>query len=520
MKIKAAFILSLLTLMLCACGKGSPTAPAASETESPAATAAPVGAPASDALETLSLYKDIQFYEDRQGDMLLCRVEYPVLMMDSSQSGSYAVADSLDAFNATLAAQASESYSRLLNSVMADIELNMDNAGGYYSKTDIFVPRADSLALSVLCRTESFSGGAQPSLSYSCMNFDSRTGRQLALKNVTADAAAVTELIKAQLEKDYPKAKFYDLAAAMEQYAQEPERYVWTLDYHGLSFYFAPYELAPYEEGSFTVGLRFADHPELFSLYYSTRQPYSYAVPVIEGRCLNYDIDGDGISDLIRLNTNDDHGVINRLDITAMDRSLSVNTLMEGLEAYVVYAGPSRNFLFINAHNAGGYGFISVYRLERSGISLVGMLYDTSLQAAGFTPECAGIPLLTKPEKLLLGTKIELMGKLTGIKDYSFGSSGMPESPDEYYRVYANTTLTAEKDFATAAIDMHSGRGLNTAAQIKAGTRLFFHRSDGRSFVDMITEDGVCCRMYVSGKGQAQTVNAMPVTELFTGVVY
>ena len=85
-------------------------------------------------------------------------------------------------------------------------------------------------------------------------------------------------------------------------------------------------------------------------------------------------------------------------------------------------------------------------------------------------------------------------------------------------RIY--TTLTAKTAFATAGIDPATGRGLNSAVKVEPGTKLYYLRSDGRSFVDMMTEHGVCCRMYVSGKGASQTVNGMPVTDCFDGVIY
>lgn len=517
MKRWAAFILSLSALLLCACsGKGA-AMPRATEAPASPAVTTPAPSPTGSDVETISLFKDIKYYEFSEDGRLFCRVEYPVLLMENGVQ-TQALGSSVDAFNAALAAAASETYTRLYNSACSDIELNMENPGGYYSSTDLYVTRADSLALSVLCVSESGSASSQLQRSYSCMNFDSRTGRQLALKDVSTDAESLTALIKAQLEKDYPKAEFYDLEAAMSNYTEDLSTLVWTLDYEGLSFYFAPYELAPYDEGTFSVGLRFDDHPELFSIYY-TRQPYSYAVPIIDGRCLNYDMDGDGISDLIRLSREEKKGV-NYLNIDVNSKELSVNVSMTGYEAYVIYAGPSRSYLFINAHNNTDYGYISVYRLERTGAALLGMIYDTSLQAAGFTPECPGIPLLTRPQNLILGTKIELLGTLTGVKDYSIGSAGMPETKDEYYRVYADTSLTAKTAFATAGIDPVTGRGLNSAVKIAAGTRMFYHRSDGAGFVDMMSEDGQCCRVYVSGRGQAQTVNGMPVEQCFEGVIY
>jgi len=514
MKKAAVLLLACMLLGLCACSKAA----SSPVTEDTVSTAAPVSTAAvnADALETIGFYKDIQFYEQWDGDMLLCRVEFPVLIPEGANSE---LAGSVDALNARLASKAQETYTRLLNSVLADIELNVENSSNHLNYTDACIVRADSRALSVILSTENYTRGIYDALSFSCANFDAATGRELALRQVVSDVGELTAVIKQALEQKYPKVEFYDLETSLQQYIEMPERYVWALGYQGVSFYFAPYELAGEEYGTLSVGLRYEDYPQLFSLYY-THQPYSYVVPLIEGECLNYDLDRDGVSDHIMLKPHEEKGKINGLDISVGSNTFTINTIIESYDAYVIYAGLGRNYLFINAFNGTGYGYISVYRLERSGASLVGMIYDTSLQAAGFTAECPGIPLLTQPENMLLGSKIELLGTLTGVRNYSIGSTGMPESADEYYRVYANTTLTAKTAFATAAIDPATGRGLNTAARVEPGTRMYYLRSDGRSFVDMMSEHGVCCRMYVSGRGDAQTVNGMPVADCFDGVIY
>lgn len=518
MRKTAAFFLSLALLFLCACaGRAQPTV---QESAAPQNTVELQSAQntSKDNLDIFSLYKDIRFYEQREGDRILCRVEYPVITMAKGSAYSDA-ASALDALNADLASQSKAEYERLFNSVRSDIELKVENAGGYYSSTDAYVLRADSRALSILFRTESSLSGGRTDLSYDCANFDVSGGRELAITNVAADAAALSEAVGAALKEKYPKTEFYDLDTAMAQYSEEPERFVWTLDYQGLSFYFAPYELADGEKGPMSVALRFDDYPSLFSLYY-TRQPASYAIPLVEGECLNFDMDGDGRSDEIKLSAGLENGRITKLDIMVNSRNMSVSTVMDAYDAYVIRAGLGRDYLLINAHNSSNYGHISVYRLERGGASLVGMLYDTSLHAAALTAECSGIPLITKPSDILLGTKMELLGTLTGVKTYAIGPGGMPESGDEYYRVYADTTLTARASFATAAIDPATGRGLNKAVQVIPGTQLYYLRSDGKSFVDMMCEHGDCCRMYVSGKGSGQTVNGMAVSDCFDGVIY
>ena len=68
--------------------------------------------------------------------------------------------------------------------------------------------------------------------------------------------------------------------------------------------------------------------------------------------------------------------------------------------------------------------------------------------------------------------------------------------------------------------DRRRGQRHLAAATFSPGTRLSFLRSDGAGAVDMFTDDGVYCRLYVSGKPGSQKVNGMPVEDIFSGIVY
>ena len=119
----------------------------------------------------------------------------------------------------------------------------------------------------------------------------------------------------------------------------------------------------------------------------------------------------------------------------------------------------------------------------------------------------------------MLGTRIQYLGTLTGLKTYSIGVDGMPVSTDAYYQLYGAQPLTLRSQLVTATID-GAGSGTFAAATFSPGTRLSFLRSDGAGAVDMFTDDGVYCRLYVSGKPGSQKVNGMPVEDIFSGIVY
>lgn len=323
------------------------------------------------------------------------------------------------------------------------------------------------------------------------------------------------------LRASYPEADFTGLEDALNSYMADPSTFTWTLDYQGISFYFSPGELAPYSDGRFIYSIRFDAQPALFSLYYMVA-PAAYAIPLTGGECINFDMDKNGQNDSIRLEYiyGGDGADIEKLSISVNGKEYTANTPMTGCDSYVVYAGGTRCYLFISAQNLTDYGYISVYRLDRTGAALVGMLYESSLYAAAYTTACPGVPLLTDPGYFMLGTRIQYLGTLTGLKTYSLGTDGMPVSTESYYQLYGGSPLTLISPLTTATVDPGTGSGTFSAETFSPGTRLNFWRSDGEGSLDMYTDEGTYCRVYVSGRPGSQSVNGMPVESVFSGIVY
>ncbi len=356
---------------------------------------------------------------------------------------------------------------------------------------------------------------------YYSTNLDTATGRVLSLSDVALNMAQLRAVLETTLRNKYPDAGFETLEDALNACFSDPASLTWTLDYQGVSFFFAAGELSDFDDGEMNCSVRFDANPGVFSEYY-TAAPLSYVVPFTQWRCMDYDLNGDGAEDDIYIDREyaEDGVSIERLTISVNGREYTANTPMTDCTAYTVcISGGAKSFLFISAQNLTGYGYISVYRLDRTGASLVGMLYESSLYAAGYASVCPGVPLLTDPGSFVLGTRIQYLGTLTGIKTYSTGEDGMPVSADAYYQLYGAQPLTLKSQLVTATIDA-AGSGTFAAETFSPGTQLSFLRSDGAGAVDMVTDEGVYCRLYVSGKPGSQKVNGMPVEDVFTGMVY
>lgn len=537
MKKTISALLALAALLLCACGApsaGTPTPePTSAAADEPVETAAP-------SVSALRFYKSTETLSEERDGTTLCTVTYPTLSLSDEDAAVYpALAAALASLNSDGATNSTSAYGQLLSAAADDYDRRAaaesaqaaasDGAeeGGvtpfemFYRYDDLTLPRADSRAVSILYSMTSFSGGVHGNYYYYSTNLDTATGRALSVGDVVTNMAQLRALLETALRDKYPDAGFEVMEDALNAYFADPASLTWTLDYQGISFFFSPGELSDFGDGKMSCSIRFDAYPGIFSEYY-TAVPLSYAVPFTEWRCMDYDLNGDGAEDDIHIDREyaDDGATIEKLTISVNGREYTANTPMTDCAAYTVcISGGAKSFLFISAQNLTGYGYVSVYRLDRTGASLVGMQYESSLYAAGYASVCPGVPLLTDPGCFMLGTRIQYLGTLTGLKTYSIGVDGMPVSTDAYYQLYGAQPLTLRSQLVTATID-GAGSGTFAAATFSPGTRLSFLRSDGAGAVDMFTDDGVYCRLYVSGKPGSQKVNGMPVEDIFSGIVY
>lgn len=176
--------------------------------------------------------------------------------------------------------------------------------GIFFREREVFVRRADTVAVSFLERNLIHEGG--PSLtgdlhSVYGRNIDTASGKYLTLPDVFPDAEGLAAAIARQLRRDYPDTSFGDnLEAAVFHCLQEGDNLItsrhggtyvaegnegvgtWTLEPRGATFYFNPPGLGPGRAGIYCTTLLFAEHPQLFREKYR-RGPASYAIELMPG---------------------------------------------------------------------------------------------------------------------------------------------------------------------------------------------------------------------------------------------
>ena len=262
MKRTLSLLLAALTLMLCGCGKKTVYTPPEDEPEQVSATVETLKEP----LTPLSFFMDIQQLDMKLDEDTICTVEYPMLKLSAEDAGRYPMLKrSLDNINTSFIQNAQSLFNSLSSSAQDVYFSDSENFSTFKRDITLSLPRADSKAVSILCRSSVFSGGEHEDIAYSCLNCDTLSGRSLDIRSVVGDMKTLRSVIEASLSLNYPDVEFTDLINGLNRYMEDPSTFVWTVDYEGITLYFSPGELAEFDAGLITVSLRYDNYPELLN---------------------------------------------------------------------------------------------------------------------------------------------------------------------------------------------------------------------------------------------------------------
>ncbi|MBP3691364.1 MAG: DUF3298 domain-containing protein [Schwartzia sp.] len=273
------------------------------------------------------------------------------------------IADALSAYSAKEGQDAEDARVRMTDEARHERTERLASGSPFYGPfertRDIFVRRADSRVVSLMESVSSYTGGVHGMYGVGGVNFDARTGQQLALSDVCPDMEGLIAAIIAQMGFDYPDASFMQNGSTL---MQDMVRQMvsdgvipWTLDARGVSFYFNPYLIASYAEGIFTTTILFSEHPELFAGDYGAG-PAAYAMelqPYLVTR----------LSDSPRDHRLTVSGRDKELVITFGGMNISDPVSVEDVHPVVVGLEDGRHYLYVDCLQEGRR-VIRVYALD------------------------------------------------------------------------------------------------------------------------------------------------------------
>ena len=218
-----------------------------------------------------------------QEGKVLCTGSYPEIVLSDEYKEKYPkLSESINNYNETNCFGTTSNISEYAAWALEDTY----NTEGYFDTKTADIVRFDDHLFTIFEISSSFTGGAHPNHYSYATNYDPATGDILRLDKVLDDSSLLSDGIRTELEKTYPRImeevdSFYfpEEGQDPDQFVQKlrDDTYTWTIDDKGLNIFFSPYEIASYATGDLQVVLSSKEYPDLVKADYMLDQPQDLA---------------------------------------------------------------------------------------------------------------------------------------------------------------------------------------------------------------------------------------------------
>ena len=388
--------------------------------------------PVKKAVQPIALSKSFVQQWEWDDEILLALSEYSSITLHEDSAENYsALAETLNQTHNMATRSMEDEFDNLL--VTAKEELDLLGADSFVTKEstlDVQIRRADSIAVSYLSDSTLVFGKINGRY-LNGTTYDTETGKQLMITDVIKDMSRIPAIVKKELQSHMWNGDFYSDTAVEDYFRDTPEDGIrWTLDYNGVTIYFASGEIADLGDGHLAATVTFAEYPELFNEKY-TAVPESYIVELPMKLSFFTDLDGDGNPEELDVTPffhesglfYEGFGVYTDTDVQYYYAEFSADTLHRtgGYHPYYIKTADGRHYLYIFAEGSElASNDMELVVLDISGgkFSRIGDMHI----APGYLPvDCTWA--LTDPDNMML-ENFELMEET---RSYRVGSSGMPE---------------------------------------------------------------------------------------------
>lgn len=386
------------------------------------------------------------------------------------------------------------------------------------SESKLYMQRADNHIVSFLESIYRYTGGAHPDYFVIGRNYNPNTGEKVALSDVLTDTKDLPSVLEKKITDKYSDVSFYDLKDTFSKYREE--EFTWTVDYQGITFWFSPYEIAAYAVGTLSVRIWFDEFPQMFNKEY-INSPENYVISLPNGLDMEFDLEeNDGTKDLICTEKRPDrYGSYNMLSVTVNGKTgIDEINYAYDFDVYLAHIG-DKNYIYSDSFSDNDYHMFCTWDTNGEIPEMIHELYGTEVDSEyieeGFEEGTVYRKPFNNPESFVLETRFEILGTRGATATYKISEKdGKPEMTDDVYTFnYGHEVKTAIPLEAEILPDMKK-------TQILAGTSLTPYQSDGKSFVDLKTEDGKIVRLSIDIDDWPRMVNGIPEDECFEELLY
>ena len=382
-----------------------------------------------------------------------------------------------------------------------------------------------------------YPGAAHGSVGYSGYNYKPENGEQITLADVFTDPAALKPVVAKYLRAQADGSPVDGAEDMLQYYFDEGnmDALTWVIDQDGVTFLFAPSDIAPYAMGTLESKIFFDREPSLFTGNYGSSKE-GYVKPMSPYTEMTVDLDGDGSDEKLSVTGTYEEGneiyEYSGIQVSVGDQVCTAEQYCFSMQPSFVHTEDGRNYVYVVTATDNDYPELTVFAIKDNVPSLLGKMDGTGF-ASAFHPEYVDgeysleqsfserYPLID-PSKFALGTRMQLMSTYSGHRFYKAGEDGMPAPLTDLYEIDADITLTTLVPVKAEVVDLSKEEATGEEKEIPAGTKLNFWRTNGTDTVDMRTDDmevGEAFRFKVE-TSDGQIVNGIKLDEAFDGTMF
>ena len=406
-------------------------------------------------------------------------------------------------------------------------------AGEIEAHLDVVRCDTDVLSLRETCYSYN-SGAAHGMTGYEGHNYNAATGEKILLTDVIADTTALLPAVAENLTAVADGIPVTDVEDAL-RFAFEDgfDNLDWVLEQDGITFMFAPSDIAAYAAGPLEAKISFARYPSLFTGNYGAGTG-SFVRSVSTYGQLSVDLDGDGTRESVSVtgvsDENSDLGAMKAIRVAVDGEAVEAEEYCYTLTSYLVHTDEGANYIYAMTTTDNEYPKLSVFALngkmpvkvgEMDGSGIAGTyveVYEDDGEVDADGSYIEEYPIVD-PSSFRLSTRTNLMSTYSAQRAYKTGGNGMPEPLTEYYDINVSFALTSRVPLTLEVVDVNSGELTGGTREVPAGTSFRFLRTNRVDTVDFILDDGTVVRVKVDAEG-SQTINGAELEEVFDGTIF
>lgn len=567
-KILIAIVTGMTALSVWACGNGATQgsqasseteaeaetpaeteaeAPAEAEAEAPAETEAEAPAETGTEAETLAQAEAVSdviptftldsYYQmdNAEDGTVLSSGSYEIVKLTEEAAMNFTTLNkTIEGENDELTERFKSSYGEI-RAAAGSAYQDYDSGDGQFPKGElesrIEAVRCDGEILSLLETFYTYYPGAAHGITgYSGYNYNT-SGAPVELTDVFKDPKALAPVAAENLISVSDGSKITDVDDLLkEAFTENYDNLTWVIDRDGVTFIFAPSDIAAYAAGTLEAKVSFDKYPDLFTGNYGPAEG-SFVKKLSDYAQTSVDLDGDGTEETILVTgiseEGENHYQQTALRIEINGQTFDTQEYFFGQTSYLVHTKDGRNYIYAVISTDNDYPILIVFEIKDKTPAEVGRMEGTSF-AYEYYPSLNEDGLLDDentfskmypmldPENFMLGTRMNLMSTYSAQKPYKVGSDGMPEALTDYYSINVSFNLTTLQALTAEKVDAETGELTGEQGEIPAGTECTLWRTNGVDTVDIKLEDGSAYRFHIDMEGPI-TVNGVKLEEAFEG---